>query len=276
VQNAEGFSVEVKWFTPKGTVDLDRELAKYRKTLERAAKKRRQALEWKAKPKIAVRESKPDKNRHFFAWRGDTQALGVIWYCRTCSRVILAQVVAPLTEDVSVLASAILSGIEDHGSEDEEFWSVYGLGVAVPKGWALEKHQLMAGYTMLQFRRRDRILRAERWALASVALRQCGVRDFVHGKSHKFWKDFRLAGAETPCHGHEGAEFGGRTRKLWLVLVSAVRRLIKRPAADWLSARAWHCEVENKIFAVHAIHPCGQTEVFDNAVESVVCHEDGN
>ena len=40
----------------------------------------------------------------------------------------------------------------------------------------------------------------------------------------------------------------------------------------WLTAQAWQCDAENKIFAVHAIHPRGDLEVFDKALDSVTCH----
>lgn len=272
VQNADGLAVEVKWFTPKNTVDLERELTKYRKTLGKASKKRHAEFEWRDKPKVPARESRPDKNRRFFGWRSDTQALGVIWYCRTCSRVILAQVVMPLDEDATSLASHILNGIEDHGDDGLEYWAVYGLGISVPKGWSLDKHQLMAGYTMLQFRRRDRVIRAERWALANVALKDASLRDFVWRKSHKFWKDYSIGAVEAPRGDHEGERFSGHTRKVWLRAVALVRRLARRPAADWLTARAWHCDIENKVFAVHAVHPRGDLELFETALESVECH----
>ncbi|HHX40023.1 MAG TPA: hypothetical protein GX715_08670 [Armatimonadetes bacterium] len=272
IQSADGHAVEVKWFQPKHTVDLEREVAKYRKTLERGARKRRRAFEWRDKPKVPERESRPDKSRRFFAWRSEGQALGVIWYCRTCSRVILAQVVMPTDQEASVLASRILNGIEDHGEEDQERWSVYGLAVSVPTGWSLDKHQLMAGYTMLQFRRRDRVIRAERWALASVALKDVELRDFVWQKSRKFWKDFSIDVTEAARGPHTANRFGGHTRKVWLRGVAAIRRLLRRPAADWLTAQAWHCDAENKIFAVHAIHPRGDLEVFDKALDSVTCH----
>jgi len=272
VQNAEGSAVEVKWFSPKGSVDKERELEKYRKTMERAARKRRAAFEWRAKPKVPIREARPDKNRMFFGWRADSEALGVIWYCRTCSRVVIAQVTTPLDQGDAALASSILSSLEDHGEDGRELWSLYGLQVRVPKGWVLDKHQLMAGYTMLQFRRGGRLLRAERWALASVALKDATLDDFLWERSRKFWKEYSTASEEAEWQGHPGVEFTGRTRKVWLRVAAPVSRWVKRPLADQLTARAWHCGDENKIFAVHATHPRGDLALLDDAVESVVCH----
>lgn len=276
VQSADGPAAEVKWFSPRGTVDMEKELAKYRRTLERAARKRHETVEWRPKPKLAVREAKPDKNRRFFGWAGDAQALGVIWYCRTCQRVVIAQVSVPQGQDGNALASAILSSIEDHGEDGRDLWSLYGLQALIPEGWSLDKHQLMAGYTMLQFRQRDRVLRTERWALANLALKEGSLIDFIWTKSRKFWKDFRVDGDESEWRDHPAVEFRGRSRKLWMVAAGPVLRLLRRPMADRLSARAWHCGVGNKIFAVHAIHARGQDELFEQTVESVFCHGEGS
>ncbi|MBI3946195.1 MAG: hypothetical protein HY321_09775 [Armatimonadetes bacterium] len=271
VQCPDGPSVEVKWASPKGSVDVEREVAKYRRTLERAARKRRQAVEWQEKPKVPVRVARADKNRRFFGWKGDSQALGVVWYCRGCGRVIIAQATFPASQDAE-LASTILSSIEDHGEDGRELWSLYGLGVRIPVGWALDKHQLMAGYTMLQFRRGDRVLRAERWALANVAMKNATLPEFLRGRSRKFWKDFRLADTGAEWRGHAGAAFSGPTRKVWLRAVALVRLLLRRPAAETMSVRAWHCDAENKIFAIHAVHPRGDTAELERALESLVCH----
>lgn len=272
VQNAEGSSLEVKWSNPRGTVDMEAQLEKYRKALQRAARKRHLPFEWKDKPKVPVREAKPDKNRRFFAWKGEAQGLGVIWYCRSCARVVIAQVSTPLGEDAATLASTILSSLEDHGEVDGDLWALYGLQVRVPKEWMLDRHQLMAGYTMLQFRMGDQILRAERWALANLALKSETLQDFLWSKCWKFWRDYRLTGADAAWEGHPAAEFAGRTRKLWVRATAPVRRLLRRPAADRIAVRAWHCEPANKVFAVHAIHPDGDTVTFERAVASVSCH----
>ncbi len=272
VQSADGPAAEVKWSTPKGTVDLEKELAKYRKTLERGAHKKRLTLEWREKPKVPIRESRPDKNRRFFGWKADTQALGAIWYCRTCGRVVIAQVTVPLGSDETALASNVLSGIEDHGTDGHDVWALYGLRVSVPERWQLDKHQLMAGYTMLQFRQRDRVLRAERWAPANVRLKKMPLGDFLYQHSRKFWREYSTREAPAEWRGHSGVTFSGRARRVVTQVMGVIRRLVKWPAADNLTVRAWHCEQENKIFAVHSVHPRGDTASIDAAMESMVCH----
>jgi hypothetical protein len=272
VQNPEGLSLEVKWSSPKGTVDLDAQLANYRKTLARAARKRKLDFDWKDKPKVPVREARPDKNRRFFGWKGEGQGLGVVWYCRGCGRVVFAQVAAPASQETPTLAATILSTLEDHGEDGEDLWALYGLQVRVPSGWLLDKHQLMAGYTMLQFRQRERLLRAERWALANVALKEACLEDFLWDKCRKFWRDYRLQASAAEWAGHPGVFFAGRTRKVVPRLVAPVRRLIRRPGADRLSARAWHCATANKIFALHAVHPEGDLTALESDVQSVTCH----
>lgn len=279
VQSAEGPSVEVKWFSPRGAVEIEKEIAKYRRGLERAARKQRQTIEWRDKPKVPIREARPDKRRRFFGWRAESpergtlsQALGVMWYCRTCGRVVIAQVSGPAGQEGTLLASSILNRIEDHGHAGMELWSLYGLQVGIPEGWRLEKHQLMAGYTMLQFRRGDRVLRAERWALANVALKEATLQEFVRGKSRKFWKDFRLMATDVAWQGHAGVRFCGPTRRLYLRVKAGIGRLFKRPVADTLSVCAWHCNVENKIFALHAIHPKGENSEGEKVLHSLRCH----
>lgn len=274
VQSAEGPSVEVRWFSPKGTVDLEREVAKYRKTMERNARKRRQTIEWRDKPKVAVREARPDKSRRFFGWKGDAHALGVAWYCRTCARVVLSQVTMPGDTSDMTLAARILSSMEDHGEDGRDLWSLYGLAVEIPQGWSLEKHQLMAGYTMLQFRHRNRVLRTERWALASLALEGASLADFIRVKSRKFWKDYRLQSAAAEFHGHENAvTFQGRSRRIWARVFGQVRRWIRWPGADTMTVHAWHCPQENKLFAVHGTHPGGKAQELEETVAALHCHE---
>lgn len=271
VQNADGGAIEVKWSTPKGTVDMDAELSKYRKNLERAARKRREEFTWKDKPKVPTREASPGKNRHFFGWNGASQALGVIWYCKDCGRVVIAQVVLPRSEDATTLASRLLNGIDDHGVDDINLWSLYGLQVQLPTAWHLDRHQLMAGYTMLQFRKRDRTMRIERWALANIALKDNNLPEFIVGHSRKFWKEFSLRYNDCVWKEHPAARFVGRTRRVWKLLISPILRFIKLPAADRISVLSWHCEKDNKIFAVHSVHPLGDTAALEEIADTIVC-----
>ena len=269
MQNPEGLSLEVKWSAQGHRADA--QLASHRKTLARAARKRKLDFDWKDKPKVPVREARPDKNRRFFGWKGEGQGLGVVWYCRGCGRVVFAQVAAPASQETPTLAATILSTLEDHGEDGEDLWALYGCRCACPAA-AAGQHQLMAGYTMLQFRQRERLLRAERWALANVALKEACLEDFLWDKCRKFWRDYRLQASAAEWAGHPGVFFAGRTRKVVPRLVVLVRRLICRPGADRPSARAWHCATANKIFALHAVHPEGDLTALESAVQSVTCH----
>ena len=97
----------------------------------------------------------------------------------------------------------------------------------------------------------------------------------MHQKSHKFWKDFSIErdrGAKNRDLPHPAGASASLPRKCGCAGVAAVRRLLRRPAARWLTAQAWHCDTENKIFAIHAIHPRGDLEVFEKALDKVTCH----
>ncbi|MDH7569796.1 MAG: hypothetical protein QHJ73_09450, partial [Armatimonadota bacterium] len=175
-------------------------------------------------------------------------------------------------QEDAALAATILNRMEDHGEADGDLWSLYGLSLTIPAGWALEKHQLMAGYTMLQFRRADRILRAERWGLANVALKEQSLEEFLHGKSRKFWREYRLRPSDWEWRGHTGVTLSGPTRKWWVRVSAAVRRVLKKPAAEMMTVRAWHCDRENKVFALHAVHPRGEMGELERVLASLACH----
>jgi hypothetical protein len=164
--------VEVKWETPAKAVNVSTTIDTYLKDLQKKARKQRLGLTVEPDVKLLSKRHKRKSSLQCFAWRGDVQAYGVIWYCPQCSRVTMAQVSGGLDENLKPLALDILRSLEDHSREGWDVWSVYGLLCHVPSDFELQGQQLVTGLTQFHFARRQSLINVSRYGLADVVLKE--------------------------------------------------------------------------------------------------------
>lgn len=166
--------VEIKWWdrTPEKTVNVAQTVETYLQDLQKKARKQRIDLVVDREVKLLSKRHKGKSSLQSFAWRGDAQAYGVIWYCPQCSRVTMAQVNGPLEENLRPLAVQILNSLEDHSREGWDVWSAFGLLCHIPEEFELQGQQLVTGLTQLHFARRQSVIRVARYGLADVVLKE--------------------------------------------------------------------------------------------------------
>ncbi|MCS6861596.1 MAG: hypothetical protein NZT92_14905, partial [Abditibacteriales bacterium] len=195
--------VEIKWQQAgKAGVNLERTLEKFLKGFTKEMSKRKKPIEIRRPVKVVSKRQKRKTDILGFAWQSDHQGCGVLWHCPDCDRIVIAQVLGTLEEDVQQLASKVLSSLEDHGQQEWDTWSVYGLAFQMPQAFLLEKHKLLTGQLELEFTRKkpglsianvtQRIIVA-RWAMADTLLKEGTFEEWMnyslrqrHGKEYRF------------------------------------------------------------------------------------------
>ncbi|MDH7481776.1 MAG: hypothetical protein QHH26_07365 [Armatimonadota bacterium] len=264
VDSPHSLSLEVKWFTGSSErIDVRRRLEEFLKDLGRKARKRKVNFEYKIKSK--------EDGTISFTWQADRKAVGKLTRCDRCKRILIAQVSGLSSDNVSGVASQILPSLMDHSEDGWQTWAVYDLIAEVPPDYRLEKHQLMAGYIRLNFRKGVNRLTIERWGLADVALRKCTFTEWYADRVRYDFRPFRYSMQEVDFDGESAIEVTGRRHGLKEILRSASELLRGKSPAIFLDACAWVCEESNKIYSVQAIHS-RQEKVFDEVVDRVECH----
>ena len=255
--------LEVKWQKVGKQVDLQRKLNDYLNDLQRRARKKRAGFEHKIKSK--------DAGTLTFSWRSDRKGQGKLWHCAECSRVLIAQVSGSASDDISGLASVILPTVEDHSDDGWRTWAMYDLIAEVPSGYSLDKHQLMAGYIRLAFRKKSSRLIIERWGLANVALKNQSLRDWFGDRADHDLRQYRSSIEDVDFDGEKGIQVSGRRTGIRPALKSANELLGLSMPALRLDGYVWICEESNKVFSIQSMHSRGE-DVLDQVLERIECH----
>jgi hypothetical protein len=185
--------------------------------------------------------------------------------------VIIAQVIAPLDEDVSSGADRVLSSIMDHTDVGWTAWALYDLQTAVPTEFKLEKQTLMSAYVQLSFKSKYSELNVERWGLASTLLKRMDIVEWFKKDSVPDYKEFRVKIERVEDSDHEMIKVTGRRKGVKQLLRAAVRSLTLRPLPMEVTAYAWHCPESNRLFAVRLIHN-GSARILDEVRTRTKCH----
>jgi hypothetical protein len=267
--------LEIKW--SPGDVDLNKALDRYLRGLEKKGRRRTGITTFKGGRAVS-RRSKPDKRLQGFSWRGPgvrgpVEAQGCIWRCRTCSRTVVAQVMAPPGEGLASLARTVLTSLEDHARDGLHTWGVYGLVCRIPEAFRMEKQRLMAGYIELLFTHGKSTLRVERWGMANVILSDVALGEWVERQNRKR-KDVRLSAEPARAHGHEAAALAGHRRRPFHGLRLRLERGLRRRVPTEFAGQVWHCPPSNRIYSVESMHWDNETPL-GKVVDSVVCHVEG-
>lgn len=261
--NTGSLMLEVKWQKVAKQVDLQRKLDDYLNDLRRKARKRRADFEHKIKSK--------DAGMLTFTWRSDRKAQGRLWHCAESNRVLIAQLSGGPSDDVSGLASVVLPTIEDHTEDGWRTWAMYDLIAEAPPGYSLEKHQLMAGYIQLAFRKGSNRLIIERWGLANVVLKNQALREWFNQRAGHDMGQYRSSIEEVDFDGERGIQISGRRWGIQPMLKSASELLTLRKPATCLDGYVWVCEESNKVFSIQSMHSKGE-DILDQVLERIECH----
>jgi hypothetical protein len=269
--------MEIKWQQAgKGGVNLERTLDKFIQGFTKEIAKRKAPVNVERNVKLISKRQKRKGDVLGFHWTADHQAYGVLWHCPDCDRIVIAQVMGGLEEDLQPLAVKVLSSLEDHAHQGWDTWSVYGLEFQMPELFSLEKHKLLTGQLELEFTRKktQRIL-VSRWAMADTLLKEGAFEEWMayilrqrHGKEHRF-----TLKESTTRHGHAGLIFEGRIKPIIQRVKDASTRFVLRRKPPIIRVLAWHCAPSNKIFATHFFLPQEQERLVEEVTTSVACHD---
>lgn len=270
--NLEGCFVQVKWTHKKGLVSVPDAFDTYVRDLQKTAKKQRQTIDVRTKPRALSGVHRSEDAPITYSWTSDQKALGVIYHCGECKRLVIAEVVGPADGDFSV-AAPILASLREHGEQGWNTWGVHGLLAEVPAEFQLEKQTLVTGHVMLRFRHRSRTLVLQQWGLANVALRGTDVAEWFEYQERNRLGRYTYRRDRSPFRGHEAYRLSGRDRLL-PALFKSFQQLtaLTRPSLGF-DACAWHCEETNRIYAVMAEHPRGD-DLFDRVLARLPCHSE--
>jgi len=267
----EACGVEARWVSQATKPDLRAKLDKYLNDLARAAKKRRAAFSSKTKD----RKPTPTEDRSggislSFTWKADRSAYGRIMWCGECKRLVIAQVVGPLNQDLSGISAEILNSICTHEAPGWSLWGMYGFAAAIPDGYRMLRHMLMSSYLQLVFSGREGELTVERWGLAETLTREKGLEGWYSYEYRPENSGFACSQRPGETHGHEALEVSGK-RRLSATIGHIPRILRGRGTPSRLLAKVWLCPEGNRIYSVRLLHKRNPA-ILDEVVDRLECH----
>ncbi len=271
--------VDIRWIPVKGKVtdaDMEKRLTQYLDSITKSAK--RQKMTAVTQVKDLPNASHPERTGlRAFTWKTDRKAVGRIWYCGECRRVLIAQALGGPRDDFNSLAADVLQTLECHPADSEwRQWSLYDLNTQLPADYALTgKPQLMNIYVQLPFVRGLSLdtVTVEQWGVANVQLRGAYLDQWFREKNRAMEGILRYTATEGEAHGHPVLALTGRRRGLsyWMSQAGPQVARLQMPATHF-AARIWECPESNKIFLVQSFSRRPQPDLVDEIVERSLCH----
>ena len=215
-----------------------------------------------------------------FSWKGGIRANGLIVHNPDTKRITIVQVMGRLKENWRPTVQRIFRSMSDQGDPQNTVWSAYGLRLAVPNNYKLEKQKLLSGYLMFAFARgRYRKICVERYGPAEVLLNEYTDEDnpLETWFRVRYAKAIRGYGFQVTPHNEQGDEqiiFIGQVTRLYdnvpFSPILIVDKILKRAR---LTFYIWHCHHTNRIYVVQSIGRNEASEKLAQEVaESIHCH----
>ncbi len=273
--------MDLRWIPVKGRVtdaDLEKRLRQYLDSIEKSA--RRQKISAVVQVKEISDARHPERlGLRGFTWKADKRAVGRIWHCADCGRVVIAQVLGGTRGDFAATAADVLQTLECH-AEDAGWrtWSLYDLHTEVPSDYILSgKPQLMNIYVQLPFSRANTLdtITVEQWGVANVQLRNAYLDQWFREKNRAQEGMLSYASRESEASGHPALALTGMKTGLAYWTSQGLPQITRlQKPATYFEARVWECPETNKIFLVQSVSRRPQPEVVDAIVARTRCHEE--
>ena len=277
--DSEEISVEIRWATESKRSKTEPDPAGRRDTYFESLKKtaKKQKLELQTKETDAPKRlMRADRNVSGFTWTGDKKAIGAAWYCRTCRRMALAQILGPRSGKggFGTMAEAVLSSIACHSADpDWQTWAIYDLCTQIPSEYQLLSQQLMNVYLRLTFGKGAARISVEQWSLANVARRQAYLDLWLAANAKGEMRGARYIVDETEAHGHPAiALTGGPAFGPPMMEVAKQASRLQMPATRF-SAQAWECEPSNKLYLIEGMRPRRAKDWIAEIAARTICHQ---
>ena len=211
-----------------------------------------------------------------FAWTGQGRGQGKIWHCKTCNRVVVAQVIGLSAQPkaqavINVIASRLFANFRDHALDGYDRWALYDLQVDVPEAFHLEEQKLLAGHLHLVWARGGERIILDRWGLANMTLKKFTLAEWFQNQAIVNVKSLTRNEDHT-VHGHESVRYSGG-----LTLMSRLRALRDSKASlkgfpSRYEGGIWTCPASNKIIAVQTLFNRQTVDLWEDVVSRLLCH----
>lgn len=278
VDDSEEQALEIKWGTEpaktKTEPDPEARRETYFNQLGRAAKKKKLPLDTR-ETDVPRRVARAERSAAGFTWSGDRKAVGAVWYCRECRRVVIAQVLGDTSGRGGLMgvAEAVLGSLKCHSDDpDWRTWALYDLVTEVPAEYQLVSQQLMNVYLRLSFAHKTARLSVEQWALANVARRGAYLDEWLRRNAKGELSEARFTGTEGESQGHPALLLSGGPG-LGMPMIQVVRQMgrFQYPATRF-SGTAWECEPSNKLYLVEGLRPRHAPDRVAEVALRTLCH----
>ena len=264
--------LEIRWSESKGAPELTKTVQRYLTSLQRD-KKQPQPVEVDTDSRFISKRKVNKDDMRAFTWKGQSAGYGVAWYCKQCSRVVIAQALGrPDEKDLEDRAVRLLSSIEDHPRGDWTTWSLYDLHTEVPRAFDQAGVNLRAGLTELTFKRDTEKLVVARWGMAEVARRGQSLESWARRQFQKQWQPFHPTGEAATFRGHEALTVTGQSTQPFGLVVRLGRHVARKDHADQLVAHIWHCEPTNRLYVVYGIVDVMHRSLLEEIRDRTRCH----
>lgn len=294
VDDEDGPRLELRWETPRKSVDLARSVDDFLDALAKKAKKEKRGFEREGTARVVSPKRKRKAQLQSFGWRGDVQAApnasqgyGVAWQCDECGRVLLAHILGRGQErpqKTLAIASDALGSMECHGSGGWATWSAFGMQLDVPEEFRLRVAKLLTGRIELQWtrppepgllsalRRPDRLV-VQRLSAANVLLERETLDAWTTRVLGEPDKRRRFGAPDaTVVRGHDAFAMVGRFRDLRLGLRYLLGDKLGRRKTPPPQIVAWHCPVSNKLLVLDSEMSPSNAHVPGDVLDSLACH----
>ncbi len=208
-----------------------------------------------------------------FSWTGAGRGQGKIWFCSKCRRVVIAQVVGLMKDHgaMSSIASQLFATLHDHSEEGFDMWGLYDLQLKVPDDFILEEQKLLSGYLSLTFGRQGEKIFIDRWGLANVTLKKFTEAEWFQNNSQVSFKRMKKDSLEK-ADLHSVARFVGSLPIFSRIKILKDAKNSLRRFPSKYEGGVWLCEETNKIFTLQVMSGKKSKNLFEDTLNSVVCH----
>lgn len=264
--------LEVRWSESKGRPDLSKTVQRYLVSLQKD-KKQPQPVEADPDSRFLSKRKVGKDDMRAFTWQGKQAGYGVAWYCKACSRVVIAQVLGrPEEKHLEDRAVQVLATLDDHPKGDWTTWALYDLHTEVPNDFEQAGVSLRAGLTELTFKRDTEKIVVARWGMAQVALGGKSLDVWARKQFVKPWQSFHPHSDKAIFRSHDALTVSGQSSQPFGLAIRLGRHVARKVYPDQLIAHLWHCEPTNRIYVVYGIVDVVNRGLLTEIRDRTECH----
>ncbi len=264
LDNGEQMCLRIRWETPRYLYGLDAAMRRYRRAVRRESNMK--MVFEQQDPAVYPIEFGANKELRPFTWNGGEAAFGIAWRCKECNRIVIADVVAPVTARQQRTGRRVLATITDHADAgDTVLWAVYGFAFRTATIYNLDKALLETGRLRFAFRGPAQTwLRVERWGMATHALKKAPLDAWPEEllRMLKVRRTGNLASDKITWQGHAAYRFSAHAAQ------KGIKQLVSPPTP--VEGVVWHDEERDKVLVVVAGGDTASDTV-DCVAETVRC-----